>query len=536
MLLSTSESHAEPVIRWPAAIPPHSSLQRSVYLKQDERALFVSTEVSENDIHLLSFVSRLRQSGFEFKVFRLGPREFEEAMENASANISNSQIQAEVSELLARAVKEHASDIHIDILTRNAQVEFRLGGLILSVEELRVDRAQAWLQVIYNTMCHDTQSSHIPDRTQDGQFSPEFLPERIEGIRLNRGPTSVGEYMALRLHWESFELQGSFRERLKKLGYSDYHIAVLNYARERPKGMIIFAGTTGSGKTTTLKHAVECSAQDFPGLKYITVEDPVEIRIPGVRQLPVIRSNDDLGDAQKFNEKLISVLRQDPDRLMVGEIRDHQTAKLCVDATQSGHQLMTTLHAGSPFGIVERFANLLRRDGDPQPYHTLCSEDILIALIHQSLIPTLCEHCKIPLEKVIDDLPQTQQKRLGKAFPNGLNGIFLSNPEGCKECNGFGHSGRTVVAEIVPMDRKILRILRNKGADGARMEWIKRNGENHFERTLQGHARQKVVAGLVDPIQVIKFIGPLVYDELMRDEMLDEEEIDLWREECETKA
>lgn len=524
---------------WPAGLTPHKSLIPHVFWTNG--VLLVSQAIRKNDPWLTNYKSRMNDRGIEYTLKRFEPDEFEKQTKEARKSveeITHSVARERIKKILTDAIEAKANDVHIDIYPTHASVYFRVNNYMSPHQSLKHDEAKRIVQSVYNSMLEGSsgQTMYVREKNQDGQLEGEILPSELHGVRLNRGPTQQGECMVMRLHWSnSMELAGSFRERMVFLGYDEVNIIVLNYLRQLSKGMIVISGTTNSGKNTTMKHIQEASIEDYPGLQFTSVEDPVEMVIKGMRQIPVVRDGNDDNSAEKYNQTLLATLRRDPDRLMVSEIRDSVTMKHCVTSAQSGHQVMTTTHAGSPFEIIDRFVLLLRDMGDSDPLGTL--RGVLKGLITQCLVPVLCECKKELTDEVYESLPETRQERLKAAFQKDFKGICLRNPKGCKKCQHTGVTGLTVVAETVPLDDDLFEAVIEGGTTAGHLKWMDRikewakqaGEEDSFAYTLHGHARKKVRQGLVDPIEVTQTIGPLVMDHVMEDRKLEYDELLMWR-------
>lgn len=549
-LKKSSKQQFEDSNFWPGVIPPRELLGNILWespeKKGEKGTLFVAKEY-EKDPYLTSYRSQLSYNGNDFKQFVLDRDAFQARIKKSqSKSLSESAAQKHMQAIFKDAVKYHASDVHFDLNADFANIEFRINGLLQHGMKRSPQDAYSMIAATYNSMMIDRSAEQIfkAEEIQNGQIHPDYLPEEIHGVRLVRGPTSDGQYMVLRFHWkDDLNLEGmTFADRLRYLGYSEFHIACFLYFRSQPKGVVTLAGTTGSGKTTTLKHIMEANADDFSDLKSVSVEDPPEVPIKGVRQIPVVRSknrsknDNEQSTESKFAETLLSILRQDPDLIMVGEVRDHETVKLLVEATRTGHRVWTTVHTGSGFGIPDRYASLLRQAGDPDPMNTLCQQDVLLGLVHQCLVPVLCD-CKEPLSDRFASLTPSEQQRLKRTFKE-FDGIFLRKKDGCDHCLQTGIKGRTVVAEVIPMDGDLFEVMKRDGVDTARKKWVQRFAEDseqyeRFEFTLQGHARAKAREGQIDPLEAVRAVGPLVLDDVMADNILDYDEIMMWSDKAE---
>jgi general secretion pathway protein E/type IV pilus assembly protein PilB len=310
-------------------------------------------------------------------------------------------------------------------------------------------------------------------RPQDGRIESEILGRKVD-FRVSTQPTINGENIVMRILDEKQSVM-----TLDKLGFSDSCIKVLKKIVQRPEGMIILTGPTGSGKTTTL----------YTVLNYInsidknimTLEDPVEYHIPLIRQSN-IRS--DVG--MDFAAGIKAILRQDPDVILVGEIRDKDTAITAIQAAMTGHQVYSSLHTNDAFGAIPRLMNI------GVPNYLMAGS--LIGVIAQRLARKLCSHCK-------KEVPITnyEKKLLGDRF-SVVNKLHKS--VGCDKCNNTGYKGRTVIAEILAFDK----VLDDMVAQGqSRKEMIKHAFENGFLPMVED-GLDKVVEGIIDIEELIRVV------------------------------
>lgn len=362
-----------------------------------------------------------------------------------SASVSNSQdnekrdnekIDAEdapvvryINKILLDAVKKGASDIHFEPYESYYRIRLRLDGILVETASPPTTMANyltARLKVLANI---DISERRIP---QDGRFKLKISDKRSIDFRVNTCPTLYGEKVVLRILESSTELLD-----LNVLGMSEQQQTLFQREIKRSQGMILVTGPTGSGKTVSL----------YTGLKILntadrnisTVEDPIEIQLPGINQVQV---NTKTG--MTFASALRAFLRQDPDIIMVGEIRDLETAEIAVKASQTGHLVLSTLHTNSAAETLVRLSNM----GIPT-YNIASSVSLIIA---QRLLRKLCEHCKKPV-----DLPK--QTLLEEGFQqDALEGLNIYGPQGCEHCNN-GYKGRLGIYEVVPISSEMERLI-----------------------------------------------------------------------------
>lgn len=338
-----------------------------------------------------------------------------------------------INALFTEAIKENASDIHIEPYEKHLVVRFRVDGVLREVLQPRQEVAPLLVSRI-KVMAHlDIAEKRVP---QDGR-----IPLRIAGrpvdVRVSTLPSSAGERVVLRL----LDKQAG-RLDLARLGMSPDHLQTMRRMIQHPHGIILVTGPTGSGKTTTLYAALD--ALNDKSRNILTVEDPIEYDLEGIGQTQVNTKVE-----MTFARGLRAILRQDPDVVMVGEIRDLETAQIAVQASLTGHLVFSTLHTNSAVGAVTRL-----HDMGIEPFLLSSS---LVGVIAQRLVRLLCTQCKQPYTP---DAAQLQQ--LGAA-PH-VHPMTLYRPVGCQHCHQTGYTGRTGVYELLEIDeRQRELILRGTG-------------------------------------------------------------------------
>ncbi len=345
-----------------------------------------------------------------------------------------------VDDLLARAVENGASDIHFEPASTEWQVKYRLDGVLSTVERLpRVlsDNVIARLKVLGGLL---TYRNDIP---QEGRIAiSQGGNNRVMDQRLAVFPTIHGQRAVVRLFYNHTELT-----ELGQLGFSEsVHSALKNIAAQN-QGVLLLTGPAGSGKSTTLAALLRHILKSYAGKSVVTLEDPVEIRIDGATQVQITPHGQ-----MTFPTALRSLLRQDPQVLMIGEIRDAETAKIVVDAGLTGHLLMSTMHSGSPAGALLRLLEM-----GIEPYQVTSS---ISAVLNQRLARKLCEKCR----KSADGEQKTE----------GRGRQPESEATGCDECFNTGYKGRTLIAEIVQLGSPLRKAILAK-ADLDELEQVLRD-------------------------------------------------------------
>ena len=352
-----------------------------------------------------------------------------------------------VDSLLLNAIERRATDIHIETKSGEVVLKYRVDGVLYPAME-PVDRSHhqtivARLKVMAEL---DVAERRVP---QDGRFRAA-LPGDSDGgprtvdFRVSVMPSVHGEDVVIRV-LDKRSLGTRFEAlSLEALGFSGRELELLGEHARRPFGMLLATGPTGSGKTTTLYAMLSEIAT--PEEKIVTVEDPVEYEIGGVTQVPV---NEKKG--LTFARGLRSILRHDPDTIMVGEVRDPETASIAVQAALTGHLVLTTVHANHALDVVGRF---LHMGADP---HNFVSA--LNCIVAQRLVRVLCGECREP------GPPDAAERKAFAELASPPERLF--RPRGCRKCEGAGYRGRTVVAEVLPLSPAIRELVLGRRGAGA---------------------------------------------------------------------
>ncbi|TXH04930.1 MAG: type II secretion system protein GspE [Nevskiaceae bacterium] len=361
--------------------------------------------------------------------------------------------------LLVEAIKENASDIHIESFENRFQVRFRVDGVlreIMSPPKALAPRLVSRIKVMAKL---DIAEKRLP---QDGRISRAFGGRKVD-VRVSTIPTGQNqERVVMRI----LDKQADKLD-LEQLGLAADQIVVLRRIIHKPYGIMLVTGPTGSGKTTTLYSAL--SVLNDRSRNIMTVEDPIEYYIDGVGQTQVNTKVE-----MTFARGLRAILRQDPDVVMIGEIRDLETAQIAVQASQTGHLVLSTLHTNTAVGAVTRL-----RDMGVEPYQLSSS---LIGLMAQRLVRTLCKHCKQPY-----DASTVEKEQLGVSTRKKL---VLHKAVGCPACRHTGYLGRSGIHEIIEVDRQLEAMIHDNASEQAMETYARENGPGILQS-----GRNKVIAG-----------------------------------------
>lgn len=477
-------------------------LREIAHLKSDGTLLVLNGK--ERDIQVLSFQSLQQRRGHPIKIMGGTVAELAAARAADSEDHTHASVQIETAvNWFKRAVTRSASDMHLRVFAQHADILFRVHGELVLEQHESADYAEKLATAMYNAMADVADPNFRPTEPQDGRIADrKHLPEELHSIRIGTSPIEGYFLMVLR-----FLYRATRTASLQELGYAPVHIETVEAMRRAATGINIVSGPTGSGKSTTLKTVLEALHAEYPGFNILTVEDPPEYPISGAVQIPVVNARGSGGRSEAFAGAIRAAMRLDPDVIMVGEIRDHESAWTAVRAAQTGHRVWTTLHANSAFSLINRMGSTLAGPSTPlaMVMDLLLDSTVLSGLISQRLVQTLCPYCKRPLREALSDrrrVPAHILHQLAEVMPVDEGLIFVRG-DGCQKCVK-GIAGRTVVAETVRVTSELLDVVRREGVEQARAHWLRNAGWTPLQ-----HALSKVRAGIVDPTMAEAVVGPL---------------------------
>ena len=375
------------------------------------------------------------------------------------------------------ALKAEASDIHLETAPSGLVIKYRLDGVLSQVgainEPQLAEQVISRIKVISEL---DITEQRVP---QDGRFRSTYRGRDVD-FRVSIMPSIHGEDVVIRVLDKQTLADKASGLRLDVLGFDAHTMSVMREQFQLPYGMVLVTGPTGSGKTTTLYAAI--SEINHGDDKIITIEDPVEYQLAGVLQIPV---NEKKG--LTFARGLRSILRHDPDRIMVGEIRDAETAQIAVQSALTGHLVFTTVHANNAFDVIGRFLNM-----GVDPYSFVSALNIVVA---QRLLRMVCVNCAEPVLTV----------------PAGIKNVVvpphatLKRGKGCGVCRGTGYKGRRAVAEILLLDDELRELIANRGS----IRQIKELAAKKGTQFLHYAALQAAFAGETT-LEEVQRVAPMV--------------------------
>ncbi len=373
--------------------------------------------------------------------------------------------------LLDEAIGRRTSDIHIDPGKTNATMRLRVDGMLYELDTYEMDvhgQIVSQIKVLSNL---DIANVHFP---QDGQFEYDF-DNRTHYVRVSTFPTIYGEAVVMRILNRGDSFVG-----LENLGFDEKQLKDITELINRPFGMVLTTGPSGSGKSTLLNAILRRLNKEENNI--ITIEDPVEFHMENVRQTQ-INPYHEFG----FAEALRAILRQDPDIVMIGEIRDAETAQTAVQATLTGRLFFSTFHTLDVFAIITRFIEM----GIPRSVVA----HVIGGVVSARLVRKICDKCKVPYE-----MKSHEMELLKDALPEH---IALYHGEGCHECSNTGYFGTTGIFEVVSFDEELrAAIIASSSIDELRPILKKRN-----VKSLLGSGVDKIVQGITTVGEVIRVTG-----------------------------
>ncbi len=357
------------------------------------------------------------------------------SVEKLTRDTEGSPVIRLVDSTLFNALERRASDVHIETSDNEVVVKYRIDGVLLhAMSPLAKEWHAAIISRIKVMSELDIAERRIP---QDGRFRVRYKGRPID-VRVSIMPSIHGEDAVLRI-LDKESLSERFRQlSLDVVGFDEHHIRKFRRYIREPYGMILVTGPTGSGKTTTLYAALSEIKSDED--KIVTIEDPVEYQIKGVTQIPV---NEKKG--LTFARGLRSILRHDPDKIMVGEIRDLETAQIAIQSALTGHLVFTTVHANNVVDVLGRFLNM-----GVEPYNFVSALNCILA---QRLVRMICEHCRHEVH-----YPRELLEESGLPFAEWKDVHFYEGT-GCIECHGTGFRGRTAICELLDLSDRIREMI-----------------------------------------------------------------------------
>lgn len=395
--------------------------------------------------------------------------------DNSNDEVDNSPIVLLVKQIIEGGVRQRASDIHIEALENSVRVRYRIDGALKQVMSYDLSILAGITARIKIIGGMDIAEKRKP---QDGRIT--IMVDRREfDVRVSILPTVFGEKTVMRL-----TSKDGLTKPKSALGFDAEQEKVFDNILSNPHGIILVTGPTGSGKSTTLYTSLsELNTED---VNIITVEDPVEANINGINQVQVNNKAD-----MTFAAALRSILRQDPDIIMIGEIRDGETAGIAVQAAITGHLVVSTLHTNSAASTITRLIDM--------GIESYIAGDAVVGVIAQRLVRRLCTTCKQP--RLVED-----EERVQLGIPADEEDVIIYEPQGCPLCNDTGYAGRIGVYEMMPVSRELQAVI----ASGATADVIEKQALKEGMLTLKMGAAKYVLDGITSIAEMNKIVHSTV--------------------------
>lgn len=395
--------------------------------------------------------------------------------DNSNDEVDNSPIVLLVKQIIEGGVRQRASDIHIEALENSVRVRYRIDGALKQVMSYDLSILAGITARIKIIGGMDIAEKRKP---QDGRIT--IMVDRREfDVRVSILPTVFGEKTVMRL-----TSKDGLTKPKSALGFDAEQEKVFDNILSNPHGIILVTGPTGSGKSTTLYTSLsELNTED---VNIITVEDPVEANINGINQVQVNNKAD-----MTFAAALRSILRQDPDIIMIGEIRDGETAGIAVQAAITGHLVVSTLHTNSAASTITRLIDM--------GIESYIAGDAVVGVIAQRLVRRLCTTCKQP--RLVED-----EERAQLGIPADEEDVIIYEPQGCPLCNDTGYAGRIGVYEMMPVSRELQAVI----ASGATADVIEKQALKEGMLTLKMGAAKHVLDGITSIAEMNKIVHSTV--------------------------
>ena len=409
-------------------------------------------------------------------------------------------MQKDFVDIIARAAAQKVSDVHIEVADQTT-IYFRIDGSMQPVLEYNSGWGESFVRAAFasadmsnaNYAQNEYQSAQKDGRTPLRGTKDLYLPAGVLGVRMQFNPIAFGSrYVVMRLLYDN-PSEGIKTEQ----EFGPYEQRLLARMRSFPTGLVIVAGPTSSGKSTTLVRNMSMMLKERNyEINMITVENPVEQKIFGARQMPVVNTTNEEQRDEKYVEALAAALRSDPDTLMVGEIRTLAAAELTVRGALSGHNVWTTLHANSALAALTRLLDL-----GIEPFK-LKEETLMRGLVSMRLFKKLCPHCR---QKLSDNPQRSAYRRVRDAFGDvGLSQVYIRGT-GCEHCKGTGTLGRIKAGEVIITNSEFLRLALSGNTDGAVRYWL----EEMDGRTLKEAASALMLQGIIGVDELERWVGQL---------------------------
>lgn len=477
-----------------AAVNPESDGTKNVIKDLESRGFSVSVfVVSENGFQSIldfyKFVAKNKEAiTGKVNIQKLAKEDLNTIEKTTKVLASQEYLGSNAGDILSvvllAASATRASDIHLEATEVGAKMRLRIDGILHDIFDFN---KEFYLFLVSRIKLLSNLKLNISDEPQDGRFTIRLINKDVE-IRVATAPAQFGEVVVMRLLDPDV-----INLSMEDLGLRKDDLKIILAELKKPNGLILNTGPTGSGKTTTLYAFLK--NKKTPEIKIITIEDPVEYKLEGIEQTQV-----DEESGYTFASGLKSILRQDPDVILIGEIRDKDTAEIGIQAALTGHLVFSTVHANSAAGAIPRILDLGVKKESVGPAMNL--------IIAQRLVRRLCQKCKVSkkidkeLENKIKNFLEALPKRIDK---NDYKEIKIFEPKGCEACNMTGFRGRVGIYELLLYEAELEELIKNQAGETAFFKFAKERGM----ATMQEDGILKTISGITTLEEVENTTGPL---------------------------
>lgn len=460
-----------------------------------------------------------------------------------TASFDENAVRRKIVNMIEKAVESGANDIHIEAANSRTRIEFRIDGALRIWETWTQREGEQVLSAIYSHSIGQSGATANWQEPLAAMLTAEargkeviVLPKGVISVRCQWVPlANDGRYLDMRLQYDSAHLFGEnfVMADVDSLGFSQEQLKVVQSMRKMPGGIRVFSGPVNQGKTTTLRVCLNRRmAETNMQVNCLMIEDPAEGGVIGARQIGVSASVKDEQREKTFVEIMRCALRLDPDIVMLGEVRDLQTAKFAFRLGLTGRQVYTTTHVYSALAIPKRL-----RDIGIEPY-IIYDHHLLLGLVCQRLLRSMCTHCRLPLPAAVKELgplykelarriraglavydARRNKANVGKPYIDyvvepDMSHVYVANPKGCQHCHK-GRAGRTICAEVIETDAQLMGLLQENDMKEAEDYWLSPAGLNGI--TMLWHSMEKVRRGEVSPDDAEFELGPFARDRELAD-------------------
>ena len=446
----------------------YTDCSKIIFVKSDHSSLIERIDLIFNDKDELDSIIE--------KITRISISNYEDDLKKNSKQV-NSNIPTEliielIDAIFVDAVKKDASDIHMEPEESFVRLRYRVNGDLKITKNLH---KKYWNNILIRMKVLAGMNIAETRRPQDGKITIKVFERNID-CRVSNHPTIYGENIVIRLLDKKSGLL-----TLEQLGFSKIHLKQISKSVIKPEGVMVVVGPTGSGKTTTLYSIL--SILNKPDVNIMTLEDPVEYNIPTIRQTNI---NESVG--LTFEAGMRALVRQDPDIILIGEIRDAETLRAAIRMSMTGHKVFTTLHAIDSISAIQRLVDI------GADVSSLVGN--IVAISSQRLVKNLCSNCKVKVRPT---------KSMAKSLQLTKDDVLNANicvPKGCNECGGVGYKGRSVIAEVLEFNDEVDDLVYNRATRSQMKTYLM---ETDFV-SMFDDAKQKILNGITDINEVSKAI------------------------------